>query len=736
MYSFGPFVLNPEERVLRRGGSLVPVPPKAFSLLVELVSAQGRVISKEDLLRTVWPDSFVEEGNLAQNVSILRKTLASDFPSQSPIETIPRVGYRFQAEVVTDTRGTAALPSTPSIEPEGSGSPETPIRAAPVSTGYASVRRFWPIPILLISAVACLLLWKNRADTRVGFAYSNPARFTSKSTEDAVTAAAISPSGRLVVYSDADGVLLQAADSPAAHRLQAPAMRRVDHLAWFPDGLRIVESGIGESSGISEIWVVSLEGTAPMLLRREARLGIPSPDGSKVAFMTPDEAAIWVSGPSGEGARLLLKARNGDSFVAMLWTKDSNKLLLDRRTPVARSLAAPGSQEAVHGFHAVYIAVGVPGGHQTAVAKGVRFEDACLLDSRHLLYTRSEPTADHDGSSTLWEAAIDPQSGAFLSTPQQVKDVRGFHVRSLSIASDTGEIVAILKQGWPSVYVGSIHSSPYRLDHVSRLSLDLAAAYPHGWTRDSAAVLYESNRGGRAQIYRQALDRHDPDALTPSTEGQSLPRPSPDGRWILFVSHAEGSSLDLLFRVPAQGVAPQRVPIGGSFGEFRCPMLAGVCLLRTSTDLQRSVFSALDPVTGKGAALLTTSAALGKVADWDISPDGSTLVVLSQSTPSPLLRTVVLSSGQMKEVHTGIASRVTAVNWAADSKGWFVASAESVGTALYYVDIHGRSTLLRHTSGGTWGVPSPNGEKLAFTDENIDSNVWTLHPMSTSGRRE
>ncbi len=96
-YVFGDFRLDALERVLFNGKKPVSLTPKAFDTLLVLVENSGRVITTEDLMSRVWPDSFVESNNLAQNISILRKLLGSD--GTKYIETIPKRGYRFSVEV-------------------------------------------------------------------------------------------------------------------------------------------------------------------------------------------------------------------------------------------------------------------------------------------------------------------------------------------------------------------------------------------------------------------------------------------------------------------------------------------------------------------------------------------------------------------------------------------------------------------------------------------------------------
>src|SRR5882672_6053687 len=98
-YEFGRFRLKSDERVLLREEELVPLTPKAFDILLTLLENDGRIVQKDDLMKKVWPNTFVEEGNLTQNVSLLRKALGESANGPQFIETVPRRGYRFVAPV-------------------------------------------------------------------------------------------------------------------------------------------------------------------------------------------------------------------------------------------------------------------------------------------------------------------------------------------------------------------------------------------------------------------------------------------------------------------------------------------------------------------------------------------------------------------------------------------------------------------------------------------------------------
>lgn len=109
-YEFGPYRLEVSTRRLLRAGEPVALTPKAFDLLVALVTHRDRVVDKAELMKLVWPDSFVEEANLSQTIFVLRKTLGDDDAGRPFIDTVPRRGYRFAApvQVVVDSGPTAA----------------------------------------------------------------------------------------------------------------------------------------------------------------------------------------------------------------------------------------------------------------------------------------------------------------------------------------------------------------------------------------------------------------------------------------------------------------------------------------------------------------------------------------------------------------------------------------------------------------------------------------------------
>lgn len=197
-YKFDPFVLDVEERVLLRNGRPVAVTPKVFDMLLLLVQNHGCVVSKQKILDTLWPDVFVEESNITFNITMLRKILGDTKREPLYIETVPRRGYRFIANVeeplnssvmtsqIASTRIEAAdseliiggdefksdlgLAKLPKIELPGAGKSDNALKAK--TAGEMSRRGRWKTLLAaaavagVLVAVGWLLLLRHRSSAQ------------------------------------------------------------------------------------------------------------------------------------------------------------------------------------------------------------------------------------------------------------------------------------------------------------------------------------------------------------------------------------------------------------------------------------------------------------------------------------------------------------------------------------------------------------------------------------------
>src|SRR6266700_196064 len=166
LYEFGNFRCDPREHLLLCDGKPVSLSPKSFEILVVLIQNNGRLLTKDDLMRQVWPDSFVEEANLTVNISALRKMLGATSAGQQYIETVPKRGYRFVAPV-KERRDPGYLDnaaSSPSLQTQAEREEPQPVVAF-VSTASAWSRRWWLAAGLLLIAVLVAVLVSNRPAT-------------------------------------------------------------------------------------------------------------------------------------------------------------------------------------------------------------------------------------------------------------------------------------------------------------------------------------------------------------------------------------------------------------------------------------------------------------------------------------------------------------------------------------------------------------------------------------------
>jgi DNA-binding winged helix-turn-helix (wHTH) protein/TolB-like protein/Flp pilus assembly protein TadD len=158
LYQFGPFSIDAAERLLLKEGHPVPLTPKTFDLLLMLVENSGRLLGKAELMESLWPGSFVEEANLPNNISLLRRALGDDASEHKYIETVPKRGYRFVAEVVELSNAPTELiveertKATLTLEQESKAELQ---RTPDARTASASKSlRTWSLPVLAMVASA------------------------------------------------------------------------------------------------------------------------------------------------------------------------------------------------------------------------------------------------------------------------------------------------------------------------------------------------------------------------------------------------------------------------------------------------------------------------------------------------------------------------------------------------------------------------------------------------------
>jgi DNA-binding winged helix-turn-helix (wHTH) protein len=162
IYEFGPYSLDPTQMLLRRAGNVVPLQPRALETLLVLLMQRGEVVSKQELMERVWPDSFVEEGNLTQNIFLLRRELGKTPEGEDYIQTVPKRGYRMNVTVKESTRFGGMEGASASVAGDGNAGAVREAR-----TGSASGMNWrvaaWPAVAMLLAialGLGAIALWR------------------------------------------------------------------------------------------------------------------------------------------------------------------------------------------------------------------------------------------------------------------------------------------------------------------------------------------------------------------------------------------------------------------------------------------------------------------------------------------------------------------------------------------------------------------------------------------------
>jgi len=298
--------------------------------------------------------------------------------------------------------------------------------------------------------------------------------------------------------------------------------------------------------------------------------------------------------------------------------------------------------------------------------------------------------------------------------------------------------VVLRRSDQNSIFVGDFDPSSPSITKIRRLTLDERTNYPHAWTADSREVIFESDRNGTFDLFKQDVDRRTPETLIETPLTEILPQLTPDGRFVLYAARPLEKERPWyykpgtykLMRVPVTGGSPAEVPIGGMLDEFRCPLSHGEsCVLRKELADGYFAYYDLDPIKGKGRELARTRLSKKLLGDWDVSPDGTQLAIPNHDSRDARIRLLSLRSeghkdAQEREVILPGLANLNGLVWAANGKGWFVSVKTTVGNRMLYVYLDGRYRSLGDIAG--WAVPAPDGRRIAFLNPIVVTNAWLI----------
>ena len=575
MYRFGEYCLSADDRMLLRGNVRVDMSPRVLGVLLVLVENAGRLVSKETLMSRVWSDSFVEEGNLNRTVSRLRKILG-EVPNENRfIETVPRVGYRFIADV--EVVGDDGVSATPKKEVRSSAEePQRTDRRSPPP------RRTW----LILPAAAALIaggalsfwLLKSRTETagnsrppkqtairltdnptrEDGPVFTNDGKVRFNRWQGALPSTFImnadgsdqrrdtsiaglrtglwSPNGKKVVFykegDESNAVYL--ADSDGSNEIKLPFLG--GNLRWSPDS-RLIMYQYGRPN--ADIFLYALEtGESTTLVSSPAFDADPSfsPDGKTIAFVSDREGnpEIYVQNLDGTALHRLTNHPAHDGFPTF--------------APDGTQIAFNSNREDEN--FEIYL--------MNTDGSGIRrltnspsddetFPGCWSADGTQLLFI-----SDRSGKDNVYMMDVEPtaprevltEDGRDLRFPfyspdgkkivYQAHDADGQDGELLVLETDTGRIRSLLKAEGP---VGLPRFSP-----------------------DGEWIVFQNQIGGNSEICLMKADGGEVRTLTNNSARDTDPAWSPDGSRIVFSSNRDGNyALFQLYVMNADGSDQHRI---------------------------------------------------------------------------------------------------------------------------------------------------------------------------------
>ncbi len=634
--------------------------------------------------------------------------------------------YQVASEMRADLRRLKR--DTETVRAVTAGAPTVDRAAAPQATGTlpaVPVQKLRWVEVLagavgavLILAVVGWYFWGHMEWRRPEL---KQFQLTSNSFESpATTAAAISPDGKYIAYADETGLNLRLIGTGKTHVLSTSAGSRISRLSWFPEGTTLLASGADAKDNVSSIWSISILGGAPRRLREDAGGASASPDGSRIAFTSGNGKEIWLMGANGEEPQPIVAGAEGDSFQWPLWFADGQRVAYARGHSVAGELAFTIESH------------GVKTGQATTIFSDSRFTSGCLLPDGRMIYSVSEPPPKQNDAN-LWEIRIDARTGQAASHPRRITNWAGFTLSGLSVAADGSRLAFLKGTSQADVYVGELEKNGARLKMPRRLTPDDRNDFPTAWTPDSRAVLFFSDRNGKWDIFKQALDKRTAETIVEGTQNYVLPRVSADGASIFYHASLKSELFSWsepanLMRVPISGGPPQLVRYEPSLYDIRCAHLpARLCVL-SEREPRQQVFYSFDLVQGKGRELtrIDVNPAVGGY-HWDVSPDGSRIAVTMSSEREGRIRILTLVGG-VRDVVVNGWNGFQSLDWSADGKGLYASSQSPQAATLLYSDLEGHAQVLWRRDGifKTWGIPSPDGRHLAFVEWTSANNVWMI----------
>ena len=577
LYEFGALRLDPVERVLARNGERIALAPKAFDTLLLLVQHGGHVLSKEELIKTLWPDSFVEENNLAQYISLLRRALEDGAEGGEYIETVPKVGYRFVAavrELIPGNGNGSAIPGAkaPMLMEQTRGlkppppdrvdqqsriqdAETSPRRTQSTQSGRRAAAIAFSAVVVVAAATAAWELLGHRA----AGALASGALVRLTSDPGLTMTPALSPDGKLIAYaSDRGGkgnlnIWAQPAGGGTAIQLTDGGTDNYGP-SFSADGRTVAFRSERDGGGI---YIVSADGGEARLIASRGRRPKYSPDGKWIAYWEGTEAGDNTGSflVPGAGKTYVIAASGGTpreihpEFAASgypVWAPDGKHLLFlgNRDANEFRDSTMDWWVTDLESGEAVRTGAG-------AEFKEMRFASASQAPEAWTADNGVLTSATLSDTRNIWKVPISTKTWKISGAPERLTSGTSMDLQP-SVAG--GQMVFSSVSG--NLDVWSLPINANRAEKTGDLQQLTSNAVAHAYpaiSPDGTKLAYSLQRGGSREIWVRDLKSAQENAISASIGPSFNPNFSPDGNELLYRAAERQTSVGYAVSLSAGG---------------------------------------------------------------------------------------------------------------------------------------------------------------------------------------